>query len=599
MINRFNLCSNCKSYLVEDLELSFEAKKFLAKVGIDTEINVSIVDNDFLACNGAGLTIVNEVQEQIIKANLKRENINSIFRILNINKYDAKSLQLVEYASSLFNLASSGFYHVSIDHIFVGFDMETNFSSDSSLAIHEIAKLLSMNSNRNIVIHSSDKNVLKLIVQEIIRLHESDEIYYEIEKFSSLFIMSIDKLNLKVRAYNILLNELNIKTVGDLLCVGESGVRACRGAGEDVIENIKFALAAYNHELPSFFSINNINLFEAFKWIMTSTSLDELPIDMSQLSVRAKNVLMSNKLDSVGRVLKADIIGLMRLHNIGRNTISEILEVAKKQADLFVLFHSESMSTNFEHKIFPMSIPSLPSKNISDDIQPVMNALLMEVAQVAVISPFLVIDLIRENVYNFKDMQASIYYSLIFNTLCKHPWGLTCEEIFEFTSCFDKEINLSNIKFILNNLKSIGKSQFSGGLWFANELSLEDAINLRVKKERRFIVLARLRGETLASIGSKMNVTRERVRQIANNEFTYDVISGTRAARYLALLCVYELSECITKCVLGATDEEWNAAKYVKKAQYKHNSPLLSVKSLLEEDSLPARIKSKLMKEIH
>lgn len=68
------------------------------------------------------------------------------------------------------------------------------------------------------------------------------------EKFYRILSTPIEKLNLTVRAYNVL-HKYNIECVGGVVILSESEVRSLRTAGKMAIEDIKTKLGALNLEL--------------------------------------------------------------------------------------------------------------------------------------------------------------------------------------------------------------------------------------------------------------------------------------------------------------------------------------------------------------
>lgn len=70
------------------------------------------------------------------------------------------------------------------------------------------------------------------------------------------------------------------------------------------------------------------------KRIYAASSLEETPLNIASLSVRAQNVLTHNRIETVGQVLEMGEEGIMSLQNAGAKTVSEIMACAIAQADV-------------------------------------------------------------------------------------------------------------------------------------------------------------------------------------------------------------------------------------------------------------------------
>lgn len=503
--------------------------------------------------------------------------------------------------------ATYEFCHTTLNCFLAGIGQEEAGLAESKTALQTIAEALIKNADKKIAIHSSDKIALEAIACEAALLFE--ELESKWESVESYYAVQLEGLNFNTRARNIFSQQLGIHTVGDLCAVGEKGVLKCRGAGAGVIENIKNALSNLTSELVNAFVIANgkymssdglgrAERHETTKAYMAASSLEEAPLNITFLSVRAQNVLTHNRIVTVGQVLEMGEEGLASLQNAGAKTVSEIMTCATAQADAHT--SSEASEMTIVDEMESDLEPEHRSNDCPDESQSAACLLLTEVSQTAVISPFAAADITRGGLENPDVVQSMILESLLVQILKRNPWGLNNEEIGSAVHQFDAEIEIDVINAMLARLKNEGRCEHEGGVWKAVEKSIEEAVSMRVANSKwRSMALARLRGDTLEAIGRVHGVTRERVRQIISKALDENAIDGTRASRYLDLMLQFDLSERAVRYGLGATAEEWSAASFIKNAKYKSSRIIQPAEALLERRSIPARVRFNLEREIH
>lgn len=503
--------------------------------------------------------------------------------------------------------ATYEFCHTTLNCFLAGIGQEEAGLAESKTSLRTIAEALIKEANKKTAIHSPDKTTLKAIARESALLFE--ELESKRESVESYYAIQLEGLNFNTRARNIFSQQLGIQTIGDLCAVGEKGVLKCRGAGVGVIENIKQVLSNLTSELINAFvtasgehtssdGLGRVEQHETTKTYMAASSLEETPLNIASLSVRAQNVLTHNRIETVGQVLEMGEEGIISLQSAGAKTVSEIMACAIAQADVHTT--SEAFEMTIVDETEPDSKPERRLDNCTDESQSAACLLLMDVSQTAVISPLAAADITRGGLEKLDVVQSMILESLLIQILKQSPWGLNIEEIGSAVHQFDEGIKIATINAMLARLRVEGRCEHEGGAWKAIEKSIEEAISLRVANGKwRSMALARLRGDTLEAIGRVHGVSRERVRQIITKTVGEDALDGTRASRYLDLMLQFDLSERAVRYGLGATAEEWNAASFIKKTKYKSSRKIQSAEALLERRSIPIRVRLNLEREIY
>ena len=622
MPNTQSVAAGPRAHSIIALGLTKETRRFLLKLGIRTIDALIKLEKDYLTCNGANDSIVNEVESCLKQLNLQTGERATKDSKLLIGD-DITSEPIADTERSLFSCRSIDedrcdadrqieeiqsaplvLKHATLDALKEQCNKEAGHSDTSD----EIISAMMLPDNRCLVLHSSDKRLLAHLARGLCLLYE-DVLEQEAE-VEHHYSMPIANLSLSVRAKNILQRQ-EIKSIGDLCAMGEERVLEQKGAGIGVADNIKSVLGNIDQRLVSHFvnadgkitPVSESYEFESAVCPMLANApfLYEMPLDFSVLSVRAQHTLKNAHLLSVGSVLELGEEGLLRLRNTGSKTVNEILSYTQKQAEMYLATH-----------VSPLHEPVAPTRNESVSIKDSeltadekastsstkLRTFMIDIAEIALVSPIVATNMIDKGI-SPEEAAGIIIESMLKNILEKNPWGLTNDECYSSASLFDESISIDRVDAALRSLSSNGIIKRSNDVWVLQELTLEGAVKKCVKKEWQGMVLQRLKGKTLENIGEAYGITRERVRQVTSTALTPDILNGTRAGRYLHYMRRYELNEREVRFGLGANAEEWKAALFIKKTQYKSDPESLPAEKLLENRAIPDRVRLALEKEIH
>lgn len=350
------------------------------------------------------------------------------------------------------------------------------------------------------------------------------------------FPQPVTDLNLPKRTSNILARE-NIKTVGDLCSFGEPGLQEVRGAGTAVINSIKAALKGINALLVDLFETATNKTTETAK----SDSMLKGAPDFSDIASNPSNLPLNTSISSACSQSEQ--------------------EAARAQ--------------------------------LSD-----VRIALIDISEFALVSPTNLATLVVS--FSSSEIKTLVEDSALCEILGRNPWGLTQEEMLASASLLDASITIDELMIIVNRICDAQRARFDNEFYYLIEPSIEEVVSERVKNVSwQLIVCGRLAGKTLESIGKDNGITRERVRQIANKAIDANLLSGTRAGRYLDLMRHYQLSERETRFGLGATIEEWKAASLVKKTAYEDDPAPAPAEVLMEDSRIPPRVRLALEEEIY
>lgn len=138
-----------------------------------------------------------------------------------------------------------------------------------------------------------------------------------------------------------------------------------------------------------------------------------------------------------------------------------------------------------------------------------------------------------------------------------------------------------NVSFLtddINELVTAKRISYDGDNYCIYVPSLMDEINKKIKTEHKNILLEKLKGRTLESIGQELGVTRERVRQIISKSL--DLLQNVQEDKYKDLYEKY-LFTCDVFC--DVFNEEKEIYYYLKE---KYNAGDNEISELLETDIL-------------
>lgn len=618
-----------RAHSIIALGLTKQTRRFLMRLGIKTIDALARIDSDYLACNGASDSIISEIAarqkgltatndecmsgqqcggERVDAPSIKLDKIRfepgNGSRDTSDNNHEPRAISVDQ--SVLANLA-----HIAIADCATVLDTpESNQEEDEEAFRQDLARRLLLPKNENLVIHSSDKSFLKLAAYTAGLAYE-DMVAHQSE-LEHLFSLPLSGLPLSARTSNVLRRQ-NCQTIGDLCAMGEGRLKSVRNAGIGVIQNAKDALTTIDERLIPIFESGEGRKTEPDPNSLTPStpaillampSLKEVPFDFDSLSVRAQHCLINNGLTTLGEILELEKNGLLGLRNAGLKTVDEILARADAQAKAYIAAHPEELETTQA----PLAGSSSSNSNGPDSepnqeeaAEEISNtqAFLVDMSEYALISPLLATKL-AESGLSPEEVALHITKSLVADTLSRNPWGLTVEELTTRISQYDDTIAPQDIITILQSMSYDHAASSINGIWRQEEMSIEEAVAAHVKKEEwKAIVIWRLSGKTLEEIGKSQGVTRERVRQITAKAIDVHVLDGTRAGRYLDYMQRYELNEREVRFGLGASSVEWEAASLVKKTKCKNDSKPLPAENLLNDKTIPSRVRLSLDREIH
>lgn len=620
------------------LGFSRDTRRFLLRIGVKTADSLLGLDRNYLACNGAGDSVLEEVQSYLDGVESVRPNYSELALGSEVAEEAERDVLLVGESLSSGSDVSPDEYcrlvqcgeqavcglpdeqagsrakkaiepielrHIPLDEFLYDLATDEDGLEDNDEAMGNAVGELMLPSNRTIAIHSPNKRLLESLAHAAALRYEA--IVAEQSEPEFYFDWPLTELPLGARAANIL-ERHRISTVGELCSFGESALRGARGAGDKVVSDIKNALRGLSENLvPVFVDVGEGPHGSSLcpsgqsesggptRYAKYNLSLRSVPLDTSSLSVRARHSLMQGAVSTVGEVLELGEEGLLRLRNTGEKTAAEILLQAKEQADAYTCSHDEDDTVSCE---------LVAAKNNETVEQGPGNgplsirSVLTDVSSTALLSPFQVADLVKT--CNAEVIQSLVEDSMFCDLLRRNPWGMTQDEILASANLLDNSLTVKSLMVIAGRADSSKRAYCNEGLWHLTQLSIEDVLNKRIDiDERRSMVRSRLSGRTLESIAEDFGITRERVRQITSKAMDKDLLSGTRAGRYLDLMRRYELNEREVRFGLGATAEEWEAASFVKKTQCQDDPPPVSAEMLTEDRRIPLRVRLSLESEIH
>ena len=581
-------------------------RRFLLRLGIKTADKLEKLDADYLACNGASSETIDELRPYITACVSDPEESD--------NDYEQAEEELQGPDAPEITASDDAwapvFRHVKLEDFLenMGIDEETLFEGDDEL--NRVVDCLIGDDCSNIAIHSPSRRTLETIAIEASRAYA--EWISEQSALEVRLKTPIEELPFNNRVKNVASHE-GLVSVGDLCDAGKEAFANYRGVGSLTIRNVEEVLSSFDNRLASAFrgeaSLTSWRADESAEG-QINQRLDEylftLRIDVGNLSTRARHCLTIAGLDSIGAILEVGEAGLCGVRNTGRHTAAEIFGEAWRQAQL------APRPTGGINDVEHASLSDVYSQQSDgteeyEDPQPPTDAgkavairsHLIQVAQYALISPLMADRFIEANKGDPDALQNSVIDSLVSTVLRENPWGLTSSEVLERVCAMDGNGDEGVVSISLNRLQTAGSVYLKGELWDSAWMGLGDAVSNKVEDARtRKILLARLSGETLEVIGSMCNLTRQGVSLICSKALDRGLLEGTRSASYLAILDDYDLSKDELMRGLGASEDEWAAAKFFVGKRRKGRKRLPAEK-LLTDRSIPLRVRMSLEHEVY
>ena len=132
----------------------------------------------------------------------------------------------------------------------------------------------------------------------------------------------LDFLNLSVRATNCLINK-QIYTIEDLQNKSEAELLALPNFGQTSLDEIKEKLSQYGYSLRRYQSIQNAESTTPFSLQKKEPQTISETLNLTDECLRE---LLSKGFDTVMQLSKTTIIDLLKVHEINRETVSEIVD---------------------------------------------------------------------------------------------------------------------------------------------------------------------------------------------------------------------------------------------------------------------------------
>lgn len=348
----------------------------------------------------------------------------------------------------------------------------------------------------------------------------------------------IENLNLSVRSFNCLKRN-NINTVEQLLEVTEDDLRTFKHLGTkslgeimNVISKIisgdlDFGELDYT-EKKTYINVD-IKLLDLIvdrdKTISSilfrdkdNTYKDDISIYDMELSVRCVNVLNKIQCTSAAKLLELRIDELNTIRNLGQKSKDEIID--KLKSLIYIVYSDEEIK---ETGLYEQIINSILKDYNDSSILANLN-LIKENVYTMLKRSTGNIDLTSCNIeYLLKNDEflSMIYSNNFLNELLKNYTVQlvtdkdTSLSFLEIRNSLPKHLQYSNVVInLLNNLieeKKLEKFNGKYRIWYP---TVSEYLNNLSNEREKIILTNRFKGKTLEEIGSELEVTRERIRQL-------------------------------------------------------------------------------------
>ena len=137
---------------------------------------------------------------------------------------------------------------------------------------------------------------------------------------------NIKDLNLSTKVKNILLNK-NIQTLDDLSKLDLDSLMKIKKLGRKGIKEILQTLNSNGYKYEGIIEYNKEESVLTLEELSKIENKDIIPIKNIEMSTRLYNILIINNIQTIGDLKSYDLDSLMKIKNLGRKAIEEILQI--------------------------------------------------------------------------------------------------------------------------------------------------------------------------------------------------------------------------------------------------------------------------------
>jgi len=390
----------------------------------------------------------------------------------------------------------------------------------------------------------------------------------------------IEKAGFSVRAFNVL-SQAGVVTLTDLIALDDAELLNLKNLGRKSLKEIQdFKKGLANDPyLQEMFELGESEEAEVKRFYdHEGIKRKDVKLENIGFSVRTFNGLKRAGYTHASQLLHLKMDDLLAIKNLGKNSISEILE---KIANLeFEPFTEVSTSENIKCRKFS----EVTSDILNIDARRAYYELLPIFAR-------------AENEHREVD-QKELFTSLYLREKMKR-------KILDFLTPFDFGVDVSEILalfpldfadkdmtiFLLEELKLEEDILFDGNVQLKRTTILEYMESLE-KEQWKEILIWRLEGFTLDAIGREMGITRERVRQIVVKVLTKR--PQLLEDRYIEFFEAYDLSSEDFCYIFDEEDLIYNYLTLVGKRRSERK-----LDELMYDESIPVAIRKRAQKIVY
>lgn len=397
----------------------------------------------------------------------------------------------------------------------------------------------------------------------------------------------IEILNFTVRTYNCL-KKAGIHTIEDILNYPQDQFKHIQRMGKQSQQEVmNFINEIYMR--TDTYDMTDLDTFFLDKQADIKTFLGEdgivyndIKIDEQLLNVRSANVLREYGFQYVSEILNISYEKLLSMKHMGR-----------KSADLIWDFLNEVQFQPNKQYLSKMS-----------EEEKLLRTIAKEIAESLDISIVVIMNIIDERKFSQSNGTEETWIVSIFEEtdiknrskeiIYKHVRLENGANKEELLSLFPVRINMMQmIEKWLMELSMDNKIKVKGDFVYPNYISVLAYIQRMEDEKKKDILLRRLHGETLETIGHQYGMTRERVRQICMKEIRR--FPRTKEENYLYCMQRYNFSLNDFLLAFDETESTYYFLNIIDTAK-KHKKPL---KEALKDDHICEEMKKKISRAVY